>query len=76
MNGIVRFAMVSALVGLVCPLLGQSNGNESQLIFETSFEVEEGYSEDADLIGQNGWIGFAGVIKLSTLSNSALLFSK
>jgi hypothetical protein len=60
MNGIVRFTMVSALVGLAWPLLGQSNDNVSQLLFETSFEVEDGYSEDADLIGQNGWIGFAG----------------
>jgi hypothetical protein len=32
----------------------------SHVLFETGFEEEEGYIYDADLIGQNGWIGFAG----------------
>lgn len=41
-------------------LQAQSDSKISTLIYETRFEEEEGYSFDADLIGQNGWIGFGG----------------
>ena len=60
MNAILRLAGLGLLVGLVTTMTGQSNDKVTRLLYETSFEGEEGYSTEADLIGQNGWIGFAG----------------
>ena len=47
-------------VAAINSLQAQSDEKISTLIYETQFEEDEGYSFDADLIGQNGWIGFGG----------------
>lgn len=60
MNAILRLTGLSLLIGLATSMMGQSNDKVTRLLYETSFEGEEGYSTEADLIGQNGWIGFAG----------------
>jgi hypothetical protein len=31
---------------------------EAVVVYQTGFETSEGYSTNADLVGQNGWVGF------------------
>ena len=65
MKGITMFVNGKWVTLLGCLIMGghlyaQSDSKVSTLIYETQFEEVEGYSFDADLIGQNGWIGFGG----------------
>ena len=53
--------MFRTVVGVVLatlfhlPVLGQT-----RILYETGFETFEGFQADQDLIGQGGWVGFAG----------------
>ena len=76
MNDLQRLSGLALLICLVTTMIGQSNGKVTRLLYETSFEEEEGYSTEADLIGQNGWIGFAGgdaFLEMSNDGSSGLL---
>ena len=76
MNNLQRLSGLVLLICLVTTMIGQSNGKVTRLLYETSFEEEEGYSTEADLIGQNGWIGFAGgdaFLEMSNDGSSGLL---
>lgn len=76
MNDLQRLSGLVLLICLVTTMIGQSNGKVTRLLYETSFEEEEGYSTEADLIGQNGWIGFAGgdaFLEMSNDGSSGLL---
>lgn len=42
-------------IGSSLPLVGQT-----RILYETGFEAFEGFQADQDLIGQGGWVGFAG----------------
>jgi hypothetical protein len=42
-------------IGSTLPLVGQT-----RILYETGFEPFEGFQADQDLIGQGGWVGFAG----------------
>lgn len=55
-----KWLVLSGYIALMGCLQAQSDGKISTLIYETQFEEDEGYAFDADLIGQNGWIGFGG----------------
>lgn len=48
---VVAALLVMAVIGSCQPVRAQS-----QVIYETSFEASEGYSIDADLAGQKGWV--------------------
>lgn len=76
MNDLPRLSGLALLICLVTTMTGQSDGKVTRLLYETSFEEEEGYSTEADLIGQNGWIGFAGgdaFLEMSNDGSSGLL---
>lgn len=50
-----RLLAVLSLAGL---LLAARQGGAATLIYSTGFEASEGYSTNADLAGQQGWISF------------------
>jgi len=60
MKPLMDMIRLACALCLVAPLVGQSSEKSVQVLYETGFETSEGYDFDKDLIGQNGWIGFAG----------------
>lgn len=58
-GGVLRRSLAAEALAVICILLVMTAAHSARgvVLYQTGFEITEGYDTNADLVGQQGWIG-------------------